>query len=52
MENIGIHRYVMAIWSILHQLGIFYGHLVYFTLVGYSLWPFGYFNILRPFGKF
>jgi hypothetical protein len=32
MENIGIHRYAMAI-------------LVYFASVGYILWPFGLFYI-------
>jgi hypothetical protein len=27
----------MAIWSISHQLGMFYGHLVYFMVIWYFL---------------
>jgi hypothetical protein len=30
-------------WYILRQLGIFYGHLVYFVAIWYILWPFGIF---------
>jgi hypothetical protein len=35
--------FVMAIWSILHQIDIFYGHLVYFVVIWYILWSFGIF---------
>jgi hypothetical protein len=31
----------MVIGCILWSFGVFYGHLVYFTAIGYVLWPFG-----------
>jgi hypothetical protein len=39
-------------WLALKDVGKFYGHLVYFTAISYSLWPFGifrgYFGIFFP----
>jgi hypothetical protein len=32
--------YFMGIWSFLLQIGIFYGHFVYYTVNWYSLWAF------------
>jgi hypothetical protein len=40
-----ILEYVMAIWSILNQLGIFYGHLVYCKSIWYILWPHGKYDL-------
>jgi hypothetical protein len=32
---------------ILWSFGIFYGHLEYFTVIGYILWPFGNVVVIR-----
>jgi hypothetical protein len=39
---------VMAIWYILWQFHLFYGHLVYFVVISYILWPFGIFWYICP----
>jgi hypothetical protein len=32
MKFVGIYVYAMVIWNIMRPFGIFYGHLVYFSL--------------------
>jgi hypothetical protein len=44
IEDVGIHMYLMASWSILRPFGIFSGYLVYLRVIWYSVFPFGMLN--------